>query len=351
MLFKRILSTILLSLLLTSCGQLTTIFQGSETRLEQLLTEDEYHRALQLLEKIKTDHPLYEKRDDLKNEIAQKSIQYESNRVATIKDLEKKLQWQDALAAANQANKKLPTSKPIIETRETLLKNRDQYINNQQLKLAIEQAKHLPIQADILTAIKQTTVKDRNRDNYLEQTQEQLQSAHSKLTQAATTAIDQQQWEAAHQYLLLAKNIRSDKAMEQLISTTQEKITLKKQKKNESVQNQQQQNLDEKLNSLNKAINQNQLVQALVLSSELEPWKKQPEVTALLEKLTTIVAERVKQLSIDGQELYSQGHLDNAIRQWQQAIALDPNNSEIEDKLHRAEAFKANYEKLRQPDQ
>jgi hypothetical protein len=344
----KVLTAIIFPLLLSSCSQFTAIFQDSGTRLEQLLNQDEYHQAQQLIAKLKADDPLYIQYEELNKDINQRATQYESQQIATIKELEKNLQWQEAITIANQAHNKLPESKLINESRETLLKNKEQYAENQALKLAIEQAKHLPIQTEILTTIEQTSQRDRNRTNYLKQTQIQLQNAHSKLIQAATTAIDRQQWEAARQYLLLAKNIRSNEEMEQLIAETQNKITLKKQEQTRSDENQQQQNLSQILASLNSAIEQDQLGHAIALSPKLDPWKNQKEVAELLEKLTRIVNKKVNELSTYGQLLYSQGLLDSAIEQWQQAIALDPSNSEIEDKLHRAEAFKANYEKLKQ---
>jgi len=47
--------------------------------------------------------------------------------------------------------------------------------------------------------------------------------------------------------------------------------------------------------------------------------------------------------------MYTAGQLNGAIELWQQALALDPGNSAIREKLNRAEIFKANYDKLKIP--
>ena len=63
---------------------------------------------------------------------------------------------------------------------------------------------------------------------------------------------------------------------------------------------------------------------------ETEAWALQ-----LRQRIETRVAEGIKQ----GQALYSQGHLRQALSVWEQTADLDPGNQELQEHINRVERF------------
>jgi tetratricopeptide (TPR) repeat protein len=64
------------------------------------------------------------------------------------------------------------------------------------------------------------------------------------------------------------------------------------------------------------------------------------------EVLNQKIASAVSVLVIKANTAYTLGEIESAIVDWQQALALQPNNAVVVEKLARAKAFKNYYESL-----
>jgi hypothetical protein len=338
---------ILLALMLVGCSNFPALLKDSEDNLQQLLSENKYPKALQKIEQLSENDPLYPQRSALIKTINRQASQYEDREIEAITTLINNTEWQKAIARSNQARENLPESEAITAIQSEVLRTRAQYIKQQQLQLAIEAAQHLPLKLQLLQSLVKAS--DQNSKEPLAAVQSQLAASHATLMAAASQEIDQQDWHTANHYLQLALLIKDDTKLQDSLALTQTKIKSELKLLESGNRSQQEKRRISTVQSLHDAIDRGQLLQAQVILPQLDPWKDEPEVARLQIMLKNAVNVKVTQLSEQGQRMYTDGQLNSAIELWQQALALDPGNSSISDKLHRAELFKANYDKLRRP--
>ena len=105
---------------------------------------------------------------------------------------------------------------------------------------------------------------------------------------------------------------------------------------------------NEKLEKLELALNDNNYLQAKDISQQLQTWKKQDKkVAKALDSYQKSIDQESEKLTTKGQTLYTKGYIDQAIQSWKMALLLDPENSDIKERLQRAEKFKANIDKYK----
>jgi hypothetical protein len=344
---QRVGQHALLALMLVGCSNFPALLQDSEDYLQQLISENKYHKALQKIEQLSENDPLYPQRSALRKTINRQASQYEDRETEAITTLINNTEWQKAIARANQARKNLPESEAITAIQSELLRTRDQYIKQQQLQLAIAVAQHLPLELQLL----QSLVKASDHDSKapLAAVQSQLVASHATLMAAAREEIDRQNWRTADHYLQLALLIKDDTKLQDSLALTQKRINSELKLQETGNRSQREKLRISTVESLHDAIERGQLLEAQAILPQLIPWKDEPEEARLQNMLMSAVNVKVTQLSEQGQRMYTDGQLNSAIELWQQALALDPGNSSISDKLHRAKLFKANYDKLRRP--
>jgi hypothetical protein len=344
---QRVGQHALLALMLVGCSNFPALLQDSEDYLQQLISENKYHKALQKIEQLSENDPLYPQRSALRKTINRQAGQYEGREIEAITTLINNTEWQKAVVRANQARGNLPESEAITAIQFELLRARDQYIKQQQLQLAIEVAQHLPLELQLLQSLVKAS--DRGSKAPLAAVQSQLAASHATLMAAARQEIDRQNWRTANHYLQLALLIKDDTKLQDSLALTQTRIKSELKLQESGNRSQREKLRISTVESLHDAIERGQLLQAQAILPQLNPWKDEPEVARLQNMLMRDVNVRVTQLSEQGQRMYTDGQLNSAIELWQQALALDPGNSSISDKLDRAELFKANYDKLRRP--
>ena len=131
-------------LLLSACAGMTGQRSNPNEAVEQFLAEQQYSRAMEVIASVDHQHPEYQSLQKKRKLILAQIKEFENDSVKLQNRYKSKQQWPQAIAIADSDIKKLPASQKLIDNRQQLIKERDQYVETKQLQLAIGQAKSLP---------------------------------------------------------------------------------------------------------------------------------------------------------------------------------------------------------------
>ncbi len=327
----RILSVAAVLSIISACTSLPN--EKSEQnepafQVKALIDKQEYAQALALISSIEQSHPQYTLLQEKRPVIIEQSKAYETTVLRSVVKLQAKQQWVQALTVLDQAISHLPDSKKLGNKRKDIIAGRDRYIKKWSVPLAVLRAKSLPEEKALLDKLKLAGLSQPFINNELANIQRQTVEARTLLLNEARAAMENKQWSQAYEYILLAELLGPDKQSIQLRKRI--KATIR----------------SSKIKQLAEAIENVELIKAQTIFNDMADFKHDEQLVKLNEQLEKKINSRVKQLTQVGQKHYVEGNLDKAIDSWQQALALDPDNSDLEKRFLRARLFKSNYKKL-----
>ena len=344
----RHLIIIFCAFLLPACAGINSHWNNPNEAVEQFLAEQQYSRAMEVIASVDHEHPDYEALQKQRKLILAEIRDFEINSIKLQNRYKSKQQWPQAIAIADSDIKKLPASQKLIGYRQQLIKDRNQYMETKQLQLAIGQANSLPGAIKILEDIDRAIPDKEIQVEALLITRSQSNNAHSILISAAKKESGNKNWRTAKQYLVLANQLGADNEANELLANISQRIDREELKISKSHQLKNQKIKNQKLEKLELALNEKNYLQARDISKQLQVWKNQDKTVAMaLDNYQQTVDQESGKLTSKGQKLYTKGHIDLAIEKWKLALLLDPDNSDIQERLQRAEKFKANIDKYK----
>lgn len=344
----RRLTSLSCILLLTACAGMTGHWSNPNQAVEDFLAKQEYSRAMEVIASVEPQNPEYETLQKKRKVILAQIREFENDSIKLQNRYKIKQQWPQAIAIADNDIKKLPASRKLIDYRQQLLKDRNEYIASKQLQLAIGQAGSLPEAIKLLEDIDRAIPDKKPQIQALLIARSQNGTAHSILLSAAKKEFDNKNWRKAKQYLALANQLQANTEANELLARITQKIDREEVKASRSLKLEHQKIRHEKLEKLELALNDKNYLQARDISQQLEIWKKKDKTVArALDSYQESIDQESGKLTSKGQKLYTKGYIDQAIENWKMALLLDPDNSDIRERLQRAEKFKANIDKYK----
>jgi tetratricopeptide (TPR) repeat protein len=342
------LATLSISLLLSACAGLTGNWSKPNEAVDHFLAEQKYSKAMEVIASVDNTNPDYDSLQQRRKLILAEIKQFEDDSINLQYRYKTKQQWPEAIDIVDNAIMKLPTSQKLINTRQQLIKDRDSYINEKQLNLAISQANSLPQALELLEKINTAKPKQKEIEQEILVTRGQSHSAQKILLSHASLEFERKNWRTAKKYLILSIQLKPDQEGSALLTKTDRQIKLEDSRTKKSRHKIYLKNRDGQLEKLEIALHEKNYLQAKNLAQQLKLSKKSDQqITAALAHYQQTIDSEVDHLTSKGQQLYTKGLIDHAIEHWQQALLLEPSNSDIQERLRRAETFKANIEKYK----
>lgn len=326
---SRAFACLLICAALQACSQLTVLFESKADQVEQLLAQQQFYAALDLIDQTPDSDPAYGQLSALRQEVLAATTQFETMSLAAANKQIQQGQWGQALITLDMALGHVPASKPLLARRKQVQSTIEQQLNVITLKLATLRTDTLPGETALL--------KDRLRYAATEENQQavdrkgaEANEARTALMAASRQSIKRKQWSDGRRYASLAHHLHADSKSQQLLKQIDEAL------------------YDNTLARFKQAIAQQDLLLATQLAARLDQKNIDPETERLIKDLDTQVKHAVEELTREGHQAYSRGVLDLAIKKWGSALALEPSNTELEKRLARAKAFKDNYQRFKQ---
>ena len=315
------------------CGCSTTpIFWYKNT--EQLVQEHNYKKALQQAETGLNYNRAYVK------EIKRKALNHLATQLAIVNILIKRKEWGQARYIINQLRNTQPASSQISKAEHSL----NQAINEEQRLLDTAQAL---VQANMLDiAFKQQNLSDRIHSHAFDwfdkssQLQDHKQQLAQRLLQLSIQAISVKDYKNAQKTFQAAITFNGMLSHGKIQQDIDDGLS----QQNKSILSERQHSL---VNHLANAI-KNQDFPLLIRLQDIlsnEPFHGH-SVQSVLFKARELRQTQAKELDQKANHHYRQGKITKALKHWQLALTLTPENLHIHSKLLRAQKVQNKLEKL-----
>ena len=315
-------------LLLQACSQFPTLFQDRPQQVRQLLSEQQFYPALDVIDRAPPSAPDREQLDQLRGQVLKAIADYEKHTLGEAGSLSSRGKWADALETLDQALQHVPASKKLLARRKQLQQTIDRETRKLDLSLAEVRAQSLPDEIPLLEKTLAYSGDDSTRQQ-LAQRRQQAEHAHRLLLAAAKRMVAHRQWSRARHYTNLAQHLHKDAATEALQRQIDAHIARGK------------------FSRLQQALEEDNLLLARKLVADTDSRDRDDSFKALVATLNRKLSAEVTRLTQLGQQAYTRGNVSSAIDAWEKARQLQPENTELQKRLERARAFQRNYQRLK----
>lgn len=349
---------VLLSVLvaLAGCQQLGSLKMESDRPgdLGALMLEQEYGRAEQLLVQYPNlDTPAT--RADLNERISAYETQVLSDASAR--------EASDDLYGANEllvvALRKLPNSVRLNEYKSRLDAQRAKRLEENERRKLLADAEYHVAQQEIYREqlnLEAPGLLQRWKNQYNEQQADELSE---KLLACGEACLQEDDLELAERCLNYARLINNTPEVSEALSRLeakhashriddQKKIRIVQQRKEKKLARIHRNKTQEVLEQTQQALDENDLPAAHRIFLELpKSATDSREVEATRTRLNKAIQAKVSQLIVEGDRQYRADRVSRAIRIWERAYELDPDNQELGERLERARKVLARLEELK----
>lgn len=342
--------------LLGGCPQVGTIrmIEDTPADLESLIADHEYSRVRQLTGKYPAIDSV-----ELQNRLQRLERDYETTTWTEASLLETSDSLHEAVQTLSVALQKIPHSNRLRELRNDIEQKRVRRLRNNERATLLARGHYLDGQLRIFADNSKLEPPTRLQQLAHARNQSDAAKLASQLITHARFAMDQEDLSAAMACLELsgdlhdspeAANLRSElqTIRNSLEKTTQHKASIKKAriKRKQTIKHREQ---TEKLLAETR-----EALEAKELHVAREAFKKIPstrsnddDVVAVRTRLEQAVKQRVDQLVTSGDALYRAERINPALREWNEALRLSPDNTEIRERTNRANKVLARLAELK----
>lgn len=355
----RWLCILILPLLLWSCSNYYATRAEVYEKIDLWLEQDEYGKIFSTIDKVKKNHPQYQQLQKRLPAIKASARVYEGHISTEALKLAQKHQWQQALDLYDRGLKKYPQSTLLDNERQRFLNDRAEYLKYLDRKYLFDQAewllKALPRQEEIA----RTNPEDRDQLRLLKELQELSIHTEIQLGKYGLDAMASQRYLLADRYLSLAHTLYPRPEYQDALDViklqgTRQVILGKKETpptKATSKPRIKQQSSKQRLSKYFKYFEE---------AYERQDWSEArdylDQIRAIAPKHTkTLEAEERLREKVDayilqqikiGEHQYSQGEFELALKTWEAALPMQPDNEDLNKHIARAKKVLKNLEEL-----
>ena len=320
-------------------------------QVDRWVAEEEYGKALKVIEDVKPDHPLYPRLQSQREEILRLVDTYERDLIGKGRMLIRNQDWQQADELYREGTDKLPDSERIARARADFLARRDERVETLRTEALVNKgdwlARELPLQREIL----RTTPDDGHAKKALKRAKRELDDTSAGLYLCGQRALDSRNNKLAVRCLALAEQLTPTTSVKDALARAEKEHKRTKAKTRRAKRKKQQQSEADKVRRLfdeyEEAYEADDLIRARAILEELklaEP--KNDKVEQLEMELDGAIGERVTRGMEESRRLYSQGKIQQALDNWRKLSKLDPKNEDIKAHIARAERVLAKLREL-----
>jgi hypothetical protein len=348
--------TLVLLLWLSGCAQLDTVRLGQDRPkdLQALMDRHEYARAGQLLDR----HPHLDteaRRTQLHNNISR----YEDSTLNSAQKMAGDDNLVGAIGILDEALLKVPGSSRMQYYRDDLDTRRTTRLKENERQKLMARARFLLDEQQLYDEQlnldpPSLTARWQNSRNLKE-----IRQLHDELLACGLKKLEQHVLDPAGECLSLASEIdktddvaaalaqlESERNSKRTIVARQKKIT--RVKKQRTLKKKQVNKSQELLTAMQTALEKDDLVLARETFEKIpKSTRKNENVLKMEAQLTSAISTRVDELLVKGDRQYRADKVTEAIGTWSRAQAIDPDNSEVIERLERANKVLARLEELK----
>ena len=329
-----------LILVVSGCTNISLSPSAEPEKLKQLAEQQKYGQALAIIASVPTSAPEHAELEKLRKSITKQATAYQRKTLQAGKNLEQQGEWYQAHQQYQQALDNLRESRKIQAALDKLQRKIDTRVASLETDLLMAKGvwikQQLAIQAKLSPLISRKLL-DPWRQGSVKK--EAIQTS-AELGLVGQHAIQQGDFSLAEKALDLSLQLNPDPE----IKKTREALSKKKQRARvKSVQDKRK-----ALSvSLERALKKGELKKASGIAARLKKQgtpnqKEQKLIQQLNRDIKTLVT---KQLQL-GADHYSRGEYPQAVSAWDNVLKLDPNNTEANTRIKRANRVLAKLRKL-----
>ncbi|MDD5113500.1 MAG: hypothetical protein PHC94_05745 [Methylobacter sp.] len=376
------LSVVVLTQLI-GCATVLAPSGSINEQVDYFLSRQEYTNALALVADLQ-EHPNPEVSNpqQLQNKVIDQARYYEQQIITAANNAVAKDDWRSALDLYNEALTHFPNSEKLQQGQKELLQRQEISLAKLRLDLLIADGESMHKQLLISERVAATDPKDWFARHALENKIEEADKIANDLAEYGRHALANGDLELAKRTLPLAVKLSStpdikiaNARLQELLAeeeertrAEQQRIDLEKQIKDEEQQKLAQKQVKKKqkqqvaiavaqkqalggqlLVDFKNACEQSNFEVALKLRKDLTRFNlNTPEFQSLSKKLDNSIAIHVQSLIEEGTQAYSRQQYDQAMKKWEEARVLDPENEQLEAHIERASRVLEKLKSLKQ---
>ncbi len=343
---SRLLWLLLPLLFQTGCTVFTSYEQG-ETQINQWIKNQQYGNALKSLGSIDPTDPDYSVAAKKRKEVEALAASYEHSVRQKNERLLKSGKWAAALDSYDDALDRLPDSAVLKDGLAQLHQEQMRELERLELKRLFGYGAWLKEVLPIFDDLVRVDPRSSEAKARQQRMRSEADSLADELTQYGNRSLANNRLEIAEKLLRLAADLSDT-------PTIKESLKNLKQQKIENKQHQIALNLKRKriTDSLQKQFNDSFSTKNFSLAREQlsalnDAGLSSSEYRTLQKKLQKATDQEVTRLMRGGVNAYSRGQFEQAVKNWQQVLVLQPNNKQAKESLQRAEKVLERLKELR----
>lgn len=338
---------ILVLLLGSACSSLIVTETGIPSRLEQLLADQRYSQALELIDKVPKSSPLYLQLRQQRKEIEQRATEYDDAVVKQVTEHQRQLEWQQAEHLFEMALYRLPKNSRTASAYPEFLEQRRHYINDQQLTLNLLLAERMVEVGQYYENIYRADPSwqaSRALKHHLRQRAELAKY----MAEQGFDALNADNFNDAKKYLRLSERLQPNVDVAVALKKVSAELDARWAKDIEKYKERRQQELARLVVDYDTAFSAGDYLAArgaIEQLIKLDPENQQNRMRR--SRLDAAVEREVRAAMVEGEQAYLQGDVLQALEIWRNAIIMAPNHPQLQGHIARAERFVERYESLK----
>jgi len=350
----------------SGCAYLTARSDGVAEKIDTLVEQQQYGRVQQILASVPASHPDYSHLSALPGEIEKLAETYQQQALIEGKRLEQQGQWLLARERYQQALRKLPDSEKLKAAQQALQLKQSAKEAALEFDLMMARGEWLKHNLVIQRELARITPSNWFREGRYEGVLREAKRLAEELGRHGARALEQGDLPRADRVSNLALQLYPGPAIEEIrqalvreqqaLAQEQQALADQQRQSQEADQQRKQQAIVQSQKdvrqtiraSLQHALGQNSLSEALLIANQLEQLGElNTEEQQLMQQLARLVQQQVESDMNLGIEHYGQGDYQEAITLWRNVLALEPGNEQAADRIERAERILEKLQRLR----
>lgn len=319
---------------LSSCAYIYSKSDNVAAKVATLANDENYGLALNTLDYIQEDHPNYAFLMSEKHRISLLASQYEEKSLQLATNYEKSNHWAEAMSTYDSAVSNLPKSTKLKNARAEFIVKRNNYLKQLKNKLLVSNAKTLSSTTATTKEIALVNPDDSKAKKLLSSHIQEVKLTSDKLIICAEDGLKNKDLQLAEECLTLASNLSTSITSNKKIKNLRKALKTAKRKQSKSH--------SESIKTITIKLSQIKTNAELIryrdeILSIYRQDKANRKIIELKKALDIRIAKAVKVGVKQGQDLYSQGRIQQALNQWTEVQQLAPTNHKVNDYIDRAE--------------
>lgn len=337
---------ILLAVNLAACGSLATRPEPAVT-LGPELVEGIRQQVMvkQRLQRLEPGDPQYGRAD---LEAAKNRIwQFERHVIATAVRYEQRQQWRKADRIFAMALKYVPDSEILQAARKQLGQRREEREQALRAELLINQGDQLLKDAPSYAQIAQLNPSSLMTRLEINAYQRKRKKVSAQLLEQGRLAIERRDYGFAKRCLTTADRLDTSEELRQALQLADAR--LQKNKRTQPRQALKGSDLPGQIEHYHQILAQGDLMLAQQQLTQMQQkFPGDPHLQSLVAELHVLIEAKVATAAEHAKVLYSEGDVQQALALWQEVLPLDPDNSDLQLNISRAQRVLENLRALRE---